>query len=88
MLRVAALAGERESVLEKEGVMVVEVRLFPDVPRTYLIGEVKDALHRRSAVDGGVVLGEKGDDLLVGVETPADGLQIRLIVLVQRHATG
>ena len=54
----------------------------------YLVGEVKDALHRRSAVNGSVVLGEEGDDLLVWVEPAANGLQIRLIILVQSHAAG
>ena len=69
---------------------VAQSCLFPAVPtlHTYLIGEVKDALHRRSAVNGGVVLGEEGDDLLVGIEPAADGFQVRLIVLVQRHTTG
>jgi hypothetical protein len=49
---------------------------------------VEDAFQGGPAVDGRVVLGEHGDDLLLRVEAAADVLQVRLLSRVDGHAAG
>ena len=49
---------------------------------------MEDAFQRGAAVDGGVVLGEHGDYLLLRVEPAANVLQDRDLAILQGHTTG